>query len=379
MSFGLRNAAQTCQRFMDEVIRNLDFLYVYIDESLIASNSEEKPKKHLRQVFQRFKEYGILINPAKCVWGATLVNFLDHEVTANGIKRLAEKSEIILNYPLPKSARDLRRFLGTINFYRLAIRNAADKQAPLNELLRGNIRGKTSISWTSETRAAFEDCKKSLAEAVLPAYPAPGASLAIFTDASDFAVGAALQQQVEKEWHPLGFFSKKLSNSERKYGAYDRELLAIYKAVKYFRHMVEGRDFTIYTGHEPLTFAFNQKSDKCSPHQFRHLDLIDQFTTDIRHISGSENVVADTLSRIEGITNDIDFTYLSQSQENDPELQKFLQPGIAVSMKRVALPETGVTLYCDVSTTTARPFITEPFRRAISNSHSYTLWFNKCV
>ena len=131
--------------------------------------------------------------------------------------------------------------------------------------------------------------------------------------------------------------------------------------------MVEGKDFSIYTDHKPLTFAFNQKSDKCS-RQLRRLDLIGQFTTDIRHICGSENVVADTLSRIEGITNAIDFTSLSQSQENDPELQKFLQPETALSMKRVALPETGVTLYCDVSTTTARPFITAPFRQAIFNS-----------
>ena len=368
MSFGLRNAAQTCQRFMDEVLRGLDFLYVYIDDILIASSSEEEHQNHLLQVFQRLKDYGILINPEKCVWGVTAVNFLGHEVTQKGIKPLPEKSEAISNYPIPKTAKDLRRFLGMINFHRLAIPHAATQQAPLNELLRGNIRGKTPISWTPEACKAFENCKKSLAQAVLLTYPAPKAPLAIFTDASDFAVGAALQQRVGNEWQSLGFFSKKLSNTERKYGAYDRELLAIYKAVKNFRHMIEGRDFTIFTDHKPLTFAFQQKSEKCSPRQFRHLDFIGQFTTDIRHVSGSDNVVADTLSRIEDVSKGIDFVALSQSQEADEELQKYLQPGTSLCLKQVSLPETGTRLYCDVSTPTARPFVTKPFRRAIFNS-----------
>ena len=81
MSFGFRNAAQTCQRFMNEVLHGLDFLHVYIDDVLIASASEEEHKEHLGQVFERFKRYGILINSAKCVWGASIVKFLGFEVT----------------------------------------------------------------------------------------------------------------------------------------------------------------------------------------------------------------------------------------------------------------------------------------------------------
>ena len=97
----------------------------------------------------------------------------------------------------------------------------------------------------------------------------------------------------------LGFLlKKKLSPAESKYSAFDRELLAIYLAVKHFRHMVEARNFIIYTDHKPITFAFRQKPDKCSPRQFRHLDFISQFSTDIRHVSGSNNVVAEALSRI---------------------------------------------------------------------------------
>jgi cleavage and polyadenylation specificity factor subunit 1 len=79
-------------------------------------------------------------------------------------------------------------------------------------------------------------------------------------------------------------------------------LLAIYEAVKHFRHMLESGHFIIFTDHKPITYAFQQKRDKCSPRQFNHLHFVSQFITDIRHISGQYNVVADTLSRVESVT-----------------------------------------------------------------------------
>jgi cleavage and polyadenylation specificity factor subunit 1 len=111
-------------------------------------------------------------------------------------------------------------------------------------------------------------------------------------------MGAVLQQSINNAWQPLSFFSKKMNPAQQKYSAYGRELLAVYEAVQHFRHMLEARHFTIFTDHKPLTFAFHQKRDNCSPRQFNHLDFIVQFTTDIRHISGQNNVVADALSRI---------------------------------------------------------------------------------
>jgi cleavage and polyadenylation specificity factor subunit 1 len=94
-------------------------------------------------------------------------------------------------------------------------------------------------------------------------------------------MGTVLQQRVDSAWQPLAFF-KKLSPAQQKYSSYDRELLAVYEAVKHFRHMLEARHFIIFT--EPITNAFQQKHDKCSPRQLNCLDFISQFTTDIRHI-----------------------------------------------------------------------------------------------
>ena len=119
------------------------------------------------------------------------------------------------------------------------------------------------------------------------------------TDASDKAVGAVLHQLVNDEWQPISYFSHKLSSTECRYSTFDRELLAIYLALKHFQYFLEGHHFSIYTDHKPLTFSLRTKSEKYSPRQLRHLDFISQFTTDICHMQGHLNPVADALSRVE--------------------------------------------------------------------------------
>jgi cleavage and polyadenylation specificity factor subunit 1 len=102
-------------------------------------------------------------------------------------------------------------------------------------------------------------------------------------------------------WQPPAILKKKLNPTQQKYSAYDRELQTIYEVVKHFRHMLKARHFTIFTDHKPTTYAFQEKRDKCSLRQFNHLDFVSQFTTDIRHISGQDNV-ANALSLVESVT-----------------------------------------------------------------------------
>jgi cleavage and polyadenylation specificity factor subunit 1 len=158
-----------------------------------------------------------------------------------------------------------------LNFYRRFLPQAAATQAQLHDVLSGpRIKGSHPIAWTPELHKAFEECKASLSRATLLAHPDPSAQLALVTDASTSAMGAVLQQRVDNAWQPLAFFSKKLNPAQQKYGAYDQELLA---AVKH-RHMLEARHFIIFTDHKPITYAFEQKRDKCSPRQFNHIDFI---------------------------------------------------------------------------------------------------------
>ena len=111
MPFGLRNAAQTFQRFIDQVLQGLEHCYAYIDDLLIASPTPEDHKQHLRSVLERLSNHGILINPAKCVWGATELQFLGHLVDSQGIRQLEEKVQAIVDFPQPTSLCKLREFL----------------------------------------------------------------------------------------------------------------------------------------------------------------------------------------------------------------------------------------------------------------------------
>lgn len=366
MTFGLRNAAQTFQRFIDEVLLGLDFCYGYLDDILVFSSSLEQHKRHLHQLFERLTQYGVWINISKCLFGQSEVNFLGYHVAASGTRPLESKVHAIQDYAIPKTVKELRRFLGMINFYRRFVPNAAHLQAPLHSILSGpKVKGSHPVNMTSELLQAFEDCKSSLSKATLLAHPDPTAQLAIFTDASETSIGAVLQQLVGDTWRPLAFYSHKLTTPQKKYSPYDRELLAVYEAIRYFRHMVEARDFVIYTDHKPLTFAFSTNRDKCSPRQFRYLDFISQFTTNLRYLPGSLNVVADALSRVEEITVPIDYQALARSQEADPELQDLILHGSSLKLERMPSHDGTSSVFCDTSTGQPRPYITPEFRKQV--------------
>ncbi|GFY19339.1 transposon Tf2-8 polyprotein [Trichonephila clavipes] len=261
MSFGLRNAPSTFQRFITEVLYGLDFVFPYLDDVLVASSTEEEHSEHPKMVFERFQQYGLRINVSKSVMGAAQVEYLGFLITAE--------------------------------------------------------------------------------------------------DASDFAVGAVLQQLENERWKPIAFYSKKLNETQTRYSTYDRELLGIYLSVKHFKHLLEGNDFIIYTDHKPLTFAFKQKNEKASPRQQRQLQYISEFSCNIQHVLGKDNVVADALSRINSIS-EINFEEIAEEQTTDEELQKLLHNN-SLKFKPSTLP-SGKKLWCDISTQKIRPYIPQKFR-----------------
>jgi hypothetical protein len=366
MPFGLRNAAQTFQRFIDQVLRGLDFAYAYIDDVLIASRSEEEHLSHLQEVFRRFDKYGIVINTAKCQFGQPSLEILGHVVDSNGIRTLPSKIEAIKDYPLPDSVKKLRQFLGLANYYRRFIPDCATVLQPLTDLLRCKRR---KLVLTREAIRAFEAIKEALSNAtnLVHINPDPSTPLFLVTDASQTAVGAVLQQQVNGECYPLSFFSKRLQPAQSRYSTFGRELLAIYLAVRHFRHILEGRNFTILTDHKPLTFALNAKPDRYSPRETRQLDYISQFTSDIRHISGSRNQIADALSRahINQVTHTkFDLQIIAQSQKDDTELSQ-LRSHPTMKFVEVPLLHCDSKIVCDTSTGNPRPFVPVNYRRAV--------------
>ncbi|GFW79449.1 transposon Tf2-8 polyprotein [Trichonephila clavipes] len=282
---------------------------------------------------------------------------------------LPDKVQAVLDYKQPETVGSLRKILGLLNFYRRFLPKAAEQQYLLNEFLKGSKGKKDSkpLNWSSEAITAFQRCKQALADAALLAHPSPPAPLALHVDASDYAIGGALHQVMDSELQPLAFFSRKLTSSEKSYSAYDRELLAIYSAIRHFRYMLEARDFTVFTDHKPLTYAFRQKGDKCSPRQIRQLDFISQFTTNIVHIPGSDNIAADVLSRVSAITfpSQIDYDCIAETQQTDQELHTLIASGTSLELKKVTFPNSSTEIMCDLSTGTARPYIPKQHRQDV--------------
>ena len=180
------------------------------------------------------------------------------------------------------------------------------------------------------------------------------------------AMGGVLEQKIGGKFRPVSFFSKKLSPAERKYSAFDRELLGMVRSIEHFRNFLEGRPFTIYTDHKPLTTVLASQTER-SPRQTRHLSFISEFTSDIRHVKGTENEVADALSRIEAIevvSSQVDLVRLAESQRKSKEAEAHLgnkMSGLDVRRVRCGAQE----LICDVSTGKNRPIVPLELRREV--------------
>ena len=248
MPFGLKNAAQAFQRLMDTVCRGLQFAFVYIDDILVASKDAETHKQHLHLLFKRLQELGLVINVSKCQFGRSRLDFLGHHITWTGIMPLPDKVDTVTRLEQPVTVKGLQEFVGMGNFYCRFIPAAAGTMIPIFEALAGKQR---TLVWNDTRVKAFQDTKKALENATLLTHPCPDAQTSLTVDASDLAVVAVLQQFVNGAWVPLAFFSQKLRPTERKYSAFDCELLAFYLGIRHFRYLQDGRQFVAFTDHKP--------------------------------------------------------------------------------------------------------------------------------
>ena len=310
MPFGLCNAAQAFQRFMDIVTKGLEGVFVYVDDILVVSKNKTEHEQRLRQLFARLSQYGLIVNPSKSVLGTTEVTFLGFTINEHGVKPKEDKVKAITAFPTPTTFGKLSEFLGMTNFYHRFIPQCSELAKPLYDILKQHVAKKNSKKgipvalWKKEQQNAFLNLKQALSEAVILTYPDPNAMTRLVTDASDVAVGAVLEQHIEGNWKPISFYSRSLRTPEQKYSTYDRELLSIKLALQNFRHIVEGissEQFHVATDHKPLTTGKNFSVTSQNPSQLNRIlrtwQYISELTTDIRHISGKANPVADALSR----------------------------------------------------------------------------------
>jgi len=236
-----------------------------------------------------------------------------------------------------------------------------------------------AVEWTAERRTVFKAARAALGKATNLAYPRMGADLGLMVDASADHVGAALQHCTGPSagWQPLGFFSKKLDQTQQHYSAYNRELLACVLGIRHFKFMLEGRPFTLYTDHKPLTHALAKAVEPKMARQSRHLSYLAEFTSDIRHISGVDNVMADTLSRPPaGEINAVAATLVQVDYEAIAEAQRTFPETAAASITSTTLQQIqfgGTQLICDTSGPPPRPMIPAAHRQQLFTAfHSLT-------
>ena len=345
--FGLKNAAQTFQRLMDTGCNGLDFVFVYLDDILVSSTSAEQHMLHLREVFHRLSTHGLVINVSKCQFGATTIDYLGHQITSQGAIPLPAKVEAIRTFARPTTIKGLQQFVGMLNFYHRFVPNAAHIMRPIYDALAGKP---MTLMWSDELDEAFTTAKEALAQATMLVHPHSDRPTALTVDASGTAVGAVLEQNSDcSDWKPVAFCSRKLRPAEQNYSAFDRELLAAYLAIRHFRYFLEGRSFTLFTDHKPLTFAISKISDPWSPRQQRHLAYVSEFTTDVRHIEGKANTVADTLSRgeISAISSPqpgVDYNAMAAAQRADASITAAPTATTGLVIRDIPLDHYGNTI-----------------------------------
>jgi Reverse transcriptase (RNA-dependent DNA polymerase)/RNase H-like domain found in reverse transcriptase len=194
MPFGFKNAAQTFQRLMDHLLQGLPFVFIFLDDILVASPSLVEHEAHLHQVLGVLRDNGLVVNPEKCQFARETIEFLGHVVMKDGLSPLESHVGALVNFPPPSNVKQLQQFLGLLNFYRRFLPNIALMLQPLTDTLRADA-GKWE--WTAAMGAAFEAAKHTIQRTAQLVHPDPSAPISLATDASSTHMGAVLQQLVK--------------------------------------------------------------------------------------------------------------------------------------------------------------------------------------
>ncbi|CAF2221060.1 unnamed protein product [Rotaria magnacalcarata] len=296
MPFGLCNAGATFQRLMNLVLRGFSWsqCICYIDDALILGSTFEEHYNNLHDVLSCLSQHSLKIKPQKCYLFRKAVKFLGYEVSKNGIMPDRKNIEGITNFPRPTTVKNVRSFLGIVNFYRLHIPNCSIIQKPLSALTGKN----KVLVWNDDAEKVFNKLKQLLVSPQLLAYPDYSSiePLEVHVDSSLTGAGAVLSQKQLGVVRPIAFISTSWGVTEQNYASTARELAGLRWAVKTLAPFLRGREFVIHTDNQPLIFL---SITKCvSQRLARTLEDLSDFNFKVKWIPGHSNIVADALSRM---------------------------------------------------------------------------------
>ncbi|SYW86435.1 uncharacterized protein UHO2_03933 [Ustilago hordei] len=298
MPFGLANAPAHFQSFINDIFRDIIGIYVvvYLDDFLIFSDTEEAHVKHVTEVLTRLRSNRLFAKLSKCEFHTKTVEFLGYIIKPTGIEMDPEKVRTVKEWPMPESIHDIQRFLGFANFYRRFIAHFARIAKPLTALVKPIERFK-KFELPEEAQQAFHKLIQAFTSAGVLQHFDYHLPTRLETDASDFAIAGVLKQEHEGRWHPVAFYSRKMSSAEKNYEIHDKELLAVVACLTQWRHMLAGlpNQLVILTDHEALKYFKSQR--RITGRQARWAILLADFDFILQYRPGDKGGEPDALTR----------------------------------------------------------------------------------
>ena len=337
MPFGLCNAPATFERLMEQVLAGLPLhvCLVYLDDILVPGKTFEEELANLRKVFERLKEAKLKLSPKKCTLFQQEVTYLGHVVSEAGVAMDPEKVKVVQTWPIPKTIKEVRSFLGLCSYYRRFIPAFADIAHPLHQYSQ---LGK-SFAWTSDAEQAFQHLKNALTKAPILGYPLSDGEFLLDTDASNTGIGAVLSQLQNGQERVVAYYSRALTRPERQYCVTRRELLAVVNAVQHFHPYLYSRHFTVRSDHAALRWLLNFRHPEGQI--ARWLQRLQEYDFRIEHRAGLKHGNADALSRRPCMHLSCRYCDRLDSRELNQRELKSVEPMVELTEQ---CPETGKEL-----------------------------------
>lgn len=316
MPFGISPASSIFQSIIAKTLQGCKKACAVMDDIIVTGTNRKDHIENLEAVFKKIADAGFTLRKDKCEFFKEQVKYLGYIVDKHGLHKDPCKVEAILNAPRPTDVAKIKSFVGVVGFYSRFFPNLAQVLAPIYNLLKKE----SSFVWSEECQDAFDLVKSVMASDKVLAHYNQNLPVKLTCDASIYGLGAAIFHVMEDGTErPIAYASRTLSKAEKNYSTPDREALAIYFGVKKFAHFLIGRSFILKTDHKPLLGIFGSKKGippLAAGRLQRWAMYLSNFTFEIEHIKGTDNIVADFLSRFpvdseDNESNDEEVSYLN--------------------------------------------------------------------
>lgn len=291
MPFGICNGPAVFQRAITKAVAHLKFLLIYMDDILIPFITIEDGLKYLDQTVSALHISGFKINPKKCKFFVSCIEYLGREISEEGVRPSPSKVSALINSPTPRNIKQVRQFMGLASYFRKFIPNFASYTSCITKLTRKNQKWE----WGPEQNIARNYVLNHLASKPLLSIFDPSLPTELYTDASAIGYGAILIQKIDNGTKVVAYFSKRTTPTESRYSSYDLETLAIYNALKHFRVYLLGINFIIITDCNAIKSTMVKKD--LSPRVARWWTYMQDFQFKITYKKGQYISHVDYLSR----------------------------------------------------------------------------------